>query len=74
MDELLLTRSRVIRIETDRGILRTTNEHPLRRLEGDFAAAGELKTGDRVLAWVNGTLMPAMVLTLLLRRAGAAGL
>ena len=62
VDELLLTRSRVIRIETDRGILRTTNEHPLRRMNGDFAAAGELKTGDRVLAWANGTLMPAMVL------------
>ena len=63
VDELLVTRSRVLRIETDRGILRTTNEHPLRRLEGDFATAGELKPGDRVLAWVNGTLMPATVLS-----------
>ena len=63
VEELLLTRSRVMRIETDRGVLRTTTEHPLRRLEGHFAAAGELKTGDRILAWTSGTLMPAMVLS-----------
>ena len=63
VDELLLTRSRVLRLETDRGILRTTNEHPLKRIEGDFAMAGELKPGERVLAWVNGTLMPATILS-----------
>jgi hypothetical protein len=60
--ELLVTRSRVLRIETDRGVLRTTIEHPVRRLEGEFVRAGELKAGDRVLAWVRGTLLPATVL------------
>ena len=63
VDELLLTRSRVLRIETDRGALRTTDEHPLRRVEGDFVKAGELKPGDRILAWVSGTLMPTAVLS-----------
>ncbi len=63
VDELLLARSRVFRIETDRGILRTTNEHPLRRFEGDFSMAAELKPGDRVLAWADGMLMPATVLS-----------
>lgn len=63
VDELLLTRSRVLRLETDRGILRTTNEHPLKRIEGDFVLAGELKRGEKVLVWANGTLMPATVLS-----------
>ena len=63
VEELFLTRSPVLRIETERGFLRTTNEHPLRKADGDFAAAGELKPGDRVLAWVNGKLMPAAVLS-----------
>jgi predicted lipid-binding transport protein (Tim44 family)/uncharacterized membrane protein YgcG len=62
VNELLVTRSRVLRLETDRGVLRTTTEHPIRRLERGFARAGELKSGDRVLAWVRGTLMPATVL------------
>ncbi|MGD0623164.1 MAG: TIM44-like domain-containing protein [Thermodesulfobacteriota bacterium] len=62
VDELLVTRSRILRIETDCGVLRTTTEHPLRRLEGEFARAGELKAGDRVLAWFRGTLIPATVL------------
>ena len=62
VDELLVTRSRILRIETDRGVLRTTMEHPVSRLEGEFARAGELKAGDRVLAWFRGTLIPATVL------------
>ena len=62
VDELLMTRSQILRIETDRGVLRTTMEHPVWRLEGEFARAGELKPGDRVLAWFRGTLIPAKVL------------
>jgi predicted lipid-binding transport protein (Tim44 family) len=62
-DELLVTRSRILRIETDHGVLRTTIEHPVRRLQGEFARAGELKAGDRVLAWAHGALIPATVLS-----------
>ncbi len=63
VDELLLTRSRVLRLETDRGILRTTDEHPLKRIEGEFTMAGDLKPGEKILAWFDGTLMPATVLS-----------
>jgi len=62
-DELFLTRSRVLRIETDRGVLRTTTEHPLKKVEGPFATAGELKPGDGILSWVNNALLPAKVLS-----------
>ncbi len=62
VDELLVTRSKVLRIETDRGALRTTSDHPVKRLNGEFAPAGELKAGARVLSWAHGTLLPATVL------------
>jgi predicted lipid-binding transport protein (Tim44 family) len=63
VDELLVTRSRILRVETDRGLLRTTIDHPVRRLEGEFIPAGELKVGDRLLAWISGTRIPATVLS-----------
>jgi predicted lipid-binding transport protein (Tim44 family) len=55
------TRSALLRFETDRGMLRTTREHPLLSRAGEFHLAGELKAGDEIMAWRNGRLMPATI-------------
>lgn len=47
------TRRPVFILETDRGTLRTTVEHPLRLAEGGFKPAGELKSGQEILM-LNG--------------------
>ena len=38
-------------IETDKGVLRTTAEHPLLSCAGRFERAGELKPGGRIAVW-----------------------
>ena len=48
------TRSALWIIETDRGVLRTTAEHPLLAGGGDFKAAGEFKPGDQIVVWNTG--------------------
>jgi predicted lipid-binding transport protein (Tim44 family) len=59
--KLLVTRSPLLILTTDAGILRTTPEHPLQLAEGGFRAAGALIRGDRILVWRNGHSHVAIV-------------
>jgi uncharacterized membrane protein YgcG len=45
------TRSTVLILETDNGILRTTQEHPLLSADGDFRPASEFKFGEQIMTW-----------------------
>jgi len=48
-------------ITTDRGVLKTTLDHPLRRSDGTYTKAGELHTGDRISYLVGITLVDATI-------------
>src|SRR5260221_598322 len=48
VEATFVTRSRVLVVETDIGILRTTAEHPLLCDDGNFRLAGTLSRGDRL--------------------------
>jgi len=48
-------------ITTDRGVLKTTLDHPLRRPDGSYTKAGELHTGDRISYLVGVTLVDATI-------------
>jgi hypothetical protein len=41
----------IIEIDTDQGIVRTTCKQPMILVNGDFRAAGELRTGDQIARW-----------------------
>jgi predicted lipid-binding transport protein (Tim44 family) len=62
VEKLFATRSAVITIETDRGTLRTTREHPVGLPGGLFLEAGKLRPGQKVLIWSDGSLNPAGVI------------
>ena len=49
-------------VKTDRGVLRTTRDHPVGLPDGTFLEAGKLRPGHTVLAWSDGTLKKASVL------------
>jgi predicted lipid-binding transport protein (Tim44 family) len=55
------TRARVLTLETDRGSLRTTADHPIKLSGGDFRQAGDLIPGARVDAWEDGKLVSLSV-------------
>ncbi len=61
VDKVFATRSAVITIQTDRGVLRTTREHPIGLPGGIFLEAGKLRPGQNVLVWYEGALTPARV-------------
>ena len=58
VEKLFATRSPVITIETERGVLRTTPEHPVGLPGGIFLEAGKLRPGQKVLIWNDGILIP----------------
>ena len=60
------TRSALLNIRTLQGDLVTTAEHPLALASGGFKKAGELASGDTVLAWKDGHAMPAYVASIAL--------
>ncbi|TSA45070.1 MAG: hypothetical protein D4R56_06115 [Deltaproteobacteria bacterium] len=62
VEKLFATRSPIITIETDRGTLRTTPEHPVGLPGGIFLEAGKLRPGQKVLIWNDGILNPAGVI------------
>ncbi len=62
VEKLFATRSAILTIETDRGTLRTTPEHPVGLPGGIFLEAGKLRPGQKVLIWNDGILNPASVI------------
>ncbi|MCX5838152.1 MAG: polymorphic toxin-type HINT domain-containing protein [Deltaproteobacteria bacterium] len=62
VEKLFATRSAVMTIETDRGTLRTTSEHPVGLPGGLFLEAGKLRPGQKVLILNDGVLNPAAVI------------
>jgi predicted lipid-binding transport protein (Tim44 family) len=62
VEKIFANRSTVITIETERGILRTTHEHPVGLPGGSFLEAGKLRPGQKVLVWNDGILNPASII------------
>ena len=55
------TRSRLLILETDLGVLQTTAEHPVRSASGVFLLAGDLPVGGTILAWQDGQWQAATI-------------
>ncbi len=53
---LLLARNTLLKLETRRGVLEASPEHPVGEPGGGFRALGELRHRDRVLRWTGGQL------------------
>jgi len=62
VDKIFATRSLVLSVDTDHGLLRTTTDHPLGLPEGDFVPAGQLRPGQKLLVWKDGRVHSATVL------------
>ena len=62
VDKLFATRSLVLSVETDHGLIRTTTDHPLGLPGGGFLPAGQLRPGQKVLLWEDGAVRSAEVL------------
>lgn len=54
-------RSPLLVVQTTRGGLRTTAEHPLAMASGGYRPAGEINPGEAILAWRDGTIITAIV-------------
>jgi predicted lipid-binding transport protein (Tim44 family)/intein/homing endonuclease len=55
------TRSKILEIKTDQGLLRTTDEHPLARTTGEFVLAKNILPGDALLFLKNNHPVSAIV-------------
>jgi predicted lipid-binding transport protein (Tim44 family) len=62
VDRIFATKSLVLSVNTDHGSLRTTTNHPLGLPGGDFALAGQLRPGQKVLVYKNDGIHSATVL------------
>ena len=62
VEKLFMTFARVVRIRTDRGILRTTADHPVGLSDGTFLEAGRIRPGHVALVRRGGAWAPATVL------------
>ena len=62
VDKIFATRSLVLSVETDHGLLRTTTDHPLGLPGGVFLPAGQLRPGQKVLLWEDGGVRSATIL------------
>ncbi len=62
VQRIYTARDAILFLETDRGELRTTFEHPLLTADGTFRPAGELMAGEHIVAWQEKQLQPATVL------------
>ncbi|OGP51270.1 MAG: hypothetical protein A2Y79_03575 [Deltaproteobacteria bacterium RBG_13_43_22] len=60
--KLFRTQALVLNLVTDAGSLRTTADHPMGCMDGDFILAGQLQPGQKVLVWKEGVLQPATVI------------
>ena len=54
---LLLARNALLQVETQRGLLQATVEHPMGKASGGFRPLGQLHRGDRLLRWEGGRLI-----------------
>jgi predicted lipid-binding transport protein (Tim44 family)/uncharacterized membrane protein YgcG len=61
VENVQMTRSALLVIETDQGVLRTTSEHPLLSGGGDFCQAGACQPGGQVMTWGGNGLQPATI-------------
>ena len=61
VEELFVTRNRLMRVETDVGTVLTTAEQPLCLTGGGFRRAGDLKPGETVWCWRNDKRAEALV-------------
>ena len=64
------TKSPVLVLQTTRGGLSTTSEHPVAIAAGGFRNAGDLAPGERILAWRDDGMMSAIVTGKLRRTDG----
>lgn len=55
------TRSSIVIITTNKGILRTTAEHPIATSAGKFKKADELSAHDTIIYFLNGSLTKAII-------------
>jgi predicted lipid-binding transport protein (Tim44 family) len=62
VDKIFATRSLVLSVDTDHGLLHTTTDHPLALPGGDFVPAGKLRPEQKLLVWKNGGVHSAIVL------------
>jgi predicted lipid-binding transport protein (Tim44 family) len=62
VEKIFDTRSLVIMVNTDRGSLCATTDHPVGLVGGDFVPAGQLRPGQKVLMWKDGNIYSATVL------------
>ena len=62
IEKIFNTRAIVLVIETDRGSLRATTDHPVGLSGGGFVPAGQLRSGQKVLVWKDGNIQSAAVL------------
>lgn len=62
VEKIFNTHSLLLKIETDRGSLRTTSDHPVGLPGWDFIPAGQLRPGQKVMMWKNGSIQSATVL------------
>ena len=62
VEKIFDTHSLILTVETDRGSLRTTSDHPVGLPGGGFLPAGQLRPGQGVLVWREGTTHTATVL------------
>lgn len=61
VEKLFATYAHTFLVKTDRGVLRTTQDHPVGLPDGTFLEAGKLQSGHKVLVWNDGILSPATV-------------
>jgi predicted lipid-binding transport protein (Tim44 family) len=61
VESIHATRARLLTLQTDRGTLLTTTDHPLKLSGGDFRKAGDLIPGARVDAWEDGKLLSSSI-------------
>ena len=62
VEKIFSTRAIMLKVITDRGVLRTTADHPMGCPDGAFVPAGGLHSGQQVLVWKNNSLLAATVL------------
>lgn len=68
VESVFATRALVLAVETDRGPLDTTMDHPVGLPGGGFIPAGELRPGQKILMWDDGHMGTATVLQASLER------
>ncbi len=56
------TKSLPFIVQTDRGALTTTVDHPLAMPDGRYVRAGDLQSLNEVLSWERGVLLPTTIL------------